>query len=1152
MIKNNFIHLHIRSNYSLIDGLIKIKNLIKKAKELNINSLALTDFNCLFGILKFYKLAYKFKIKPIIGADFYIKNINEEISQLTILASNNEGYKNLKLLITKIYKNGYNNILGPIINYNLLKKYRYGLIILSGGCFGDIGKFIIQKNYDQINYTLDFYQKYFSNNYYFEIIRTNRKNEENYINKIISIAENRNLPLVATNDVCFLNKNDYNAHKIRLNINNTNILNIKKYSNKQFLRSEEEMCKLFKDIPESLINSYEISKRCNVIIKFNKFFLPFINKNKKTYSKYLNILTKKKLEIKIKKILYNNIKNIIIRSNYYKRLNKELKIINKIKFSNYFLIVMEFIQWAKKNNIIVGPGRGSGTGSLVAFSLNIINIDPIKYNLIFERFLNPERITMPDFDIDFCVEKRDKVINHIKNIYGYKSVVQIITFGTLAAKAAIRDIGKILGYSYNFIDHIAKLIPIDLGITINKALISEPSFLKIYQENVEAKALIDISCKLEGIIKNVSKHAGGIVISPGKITNFTPLFYDENGKNPISQFDKIDIENIGLVKFDLLGLKTLTIIKFALKMINLNSKIKKKKNISKLSLKDKKSYNLLKNTNTTAVFQLESNGMKDLIRKIKPNCFNDIVALIALFRPGPLKSGMVQNYINRKNGKEKIFYPDIKLEHKFLKPILKSTYGIILYQEQVIEIAKILSGYNLGTADILLRAMKKKKKNIITEKKKFIINAIKNSINKKLSIKIFELLKKFSNYSFNKSHSVAYSIISYQTLWLKTHYPLEFMTSVMTSEMQNTKKLIILVNECKRMKLNILPPNINKSLYNFNIDKNKNIIWGIGAIKGIGETTAKYIIKLRNKNSKFKNFFNFCMLIDKNKINKRILEKLIFSGSFDFTKQNRSFLYYILNDIIKITEYYKKDIKIGQKNMFNLLDNITKEINIKYKKFINWPNQLILEKEYDTIGMYLSNHPIIQYIEEIKYYTGGILLKNLYLTKKNKIKIISGILVYYKIIYSKNNKYICICIIDDQTSKIEVIIFDNILKKYKNIIKKNNILIISGEIFFDNFKNIFKMKAYEIFNIDEIREKYITKLIIYININKINSKLLNYLYKILENNKGGKTPIWFYYKENDIILKLKCSKIWNIKINNLLLMKLREFFGYSNIKLSFI
>ncbi|WMC18760.1 MAG: DNA polymerase III subunit alpha [Enterobacteriaceae bacterium PSpicST2] len=1149
MYNKKFIHLHIHSNYSLVDSIIKINNLIKEAKKLNYNSLALTDINCFYGILKFYKFAYKFKIKPIIGTDFYIKNLNGKISQLTILASNNKGYKNLKLLITKIYEKGYNNLLGPIINYNLLKKYKNGLIILSGSCYGDIGQLILQKKYDQINYTLDFYQKFFLNKYYLEITRTNRKYEENYINKIISISKSRDLPIVATNDVCFLNKNDYKAHKIRLNVNN---LNIKKYSKYQFLRSEKEMCKLFKDIPEALINSVEISKSCNVVIKFKKHFIPFLINKKISSSKYLNIITKKKLEKKIKYIYYNNKKCIIKRSQYYKRLKKELKIINKVKFSNYFLIISKFVKWAKNKKILVGPGRGSGAGSLVAFLLNIIDINPVKYNLIFERFLNPERILMPDFDIDFCIEKRDKVINYVKSIYGYKSVAQIITFGTLTARAAIRDVGRILGYSYNFVDYIAKLVPTDLGITLNKALYSEPLFLKIYQENVEAKELIDMSLKLEGIIKNISKHAGGIVISPSKITNFTPLFFDSNGKNPMTQFDKTDIESIGLIKFDFLGLKTLTIIDSTLKLINLNSNIKKKINLSKLFLDDKKSYNLLKYANTVAIFQLESIGMKDLIRKIKPNCFNDIIDLIALFRPGPLKSGMVQNYINRKYGIEKIYYPDIKYEHKSLKPILKSTYGIILYQEQIIEITKILSEYTLGSADILLRSMNKKNnKNIITEKKKFVYGSIKKGINKKLSNKIFDLLYKFAGYGFNKSHSVAYSFISYQTLWLKTYYPSEFMACVMTAEMQNTKKLIILINECKRMKINILYPNINKSFYNFSVDGNKNIIWGIGAIKGIGKSSIDYIIKLRNKNLKFKDLFNFCMFTNIKKINKRILKKLIFSGAFDFTNQNRSFLKYTLNDIIKITEYYKKYIKIGQKSIFNLLNDTKILINNKYKNFIPLSKQLILEKERDALGLYLTDHPINQYIEEIKYYTGGILLKDLNLTIKNKIKVISGLLIYYKIICTKNNKYICICIIDDQTYRIEVILYNNIFKKNKNIIKKNNILIISGEIFFDNFKNNYKIIAYEIFNINKIREKYINKLIIFLNINKINNKLLCYLYKLFKTNKRGKTRICFYYKKNDLIIKLICNKIWNIKINNLLLNELREYFGYSNIKLSF-
>ncbi|WMC19561.1 MAG: DNA polymerase III subunit alpha [Enterobacteriaceae bacterium PC38] len=1149
MNKFKFVHLKIHSDYSIIDGLIKIKKLIKTAKKLNFNSLALTDLNGIYGIIKLYKYSYKYNIKPIIGVELNIKNKINNLSKLTILASNNIGYENLKLIITKVNKINYKNLIVPIVNYNILKKNNQGLILLSGGCSGDIGNLIINENYDKINYTLDFYQKYFNNNYYLEIMRTNRKNEENYINKVIKISENRNLPLVATNDVCFLNKNDYKAHKIKLNINNLNNVNTNEYSKNQFLRNKKDMCEIFKDIPESLINTIEISKRCNVFINFNKYFLPIFNIKKITQSEYLNIKTKKKIEKKIKNIFYNFKINIIKRCKYYKRINKELKIINKIKFSNYFLIVNEFIKWAKKKKITVGPGRGSGTSSLVAYSLNIIDIDPVEFNLIFERFLNPERIIMPDFDIDFCIEKRDIVIKHVKKMYGYNSVSQIITFGTLTARAAIRDVGRILGYSYNFVDRIAKLVPFDFGITLKKTFNIEPLFLKAYKENVEVKSLIDMACKLEGIIRNIGKHAGGIVISPNKITNFTPLFFDLNNKNSITQFDKDDIAKIGLIKFDFLGLKTLSIIDLAIKMININ--FKTKISISNLNFNDIKVFKTLKKANTTAIFQLESNGMKDLIRKIKPNCFNDIVALIALFRPGPLQSGMVQNYINRKHGKEKIAYPDIKYQHKCLKPILKSTYGIILYQEQVIEISKTFSNYNLGSADILLRAMSKKKpKDMINEKDNFQKGSISKGIKKELSIKIFNLLNKFVGYGFNKSHSVAYSIISYQTLWLKTYYPVEFMASFMTSEMQNTQKLINLLNECKQMKINILPPDINKSIYNFHVDKKKNIIWGMGAIKGIGESTIEHIIKTRKK-KKFKNLFDFCMRIKKKKINRRILEKLIFSGSFDFTKKNRSALYYILNDIIEITDYYLKYIKIGQINIFKLLNKLPNEIINKYKKFTPWVNQLILEKEYDALGLFLTKHPINQYIEEIKYYTGGSFLKNLCLTKKGEIKIISGLVVFYKIVCSKNGKYICIIILDDQTYRVEIILFNKIFEKYKKFIKKNNILIISGEIFLDNFKNIYKMNAYEIIDINNIRQKYINKLVIFLNVNNINNKLLSYLYKLFKKNQFGNTPIYFYYKKNNITFKLICNKYWNIKINNLILIKLREYFGYNNIKLSF-
>lgn len=1084
-----FVHLHVHSDYSIFDGLSKPEDLVKKAVSLKMMALAITDFSNLYGVIKFYNSSHKFGLKPIIGTTvkFISEFIKNDLVELTILVSNQEGYKNLIELISRAYQKGYVNNKFVTIEKKWLAELNNGLILLSGGCQGEIGKILLRSQLSSISSCLKFYETYFPASYYLELIRTGRKNEEKYLHLAVDLSYSKSIPVVATNDVCFLKKEDFEIHKIRISIHEGEILKNSKiqnnYSKHQFLKSEEEMSNLFSDIPEALVNSVEIAKRCNVFISSGKYFLPQFSTGEISVQNYLIIKAQQGLKKRLK-IYSSNIK--IDNKTYLKyknRLIMELDIINKMGFPGYFLIVMEFIQWAKNNNIPVGPGRGSGAGSLVAYVLNITEIDPLVFDLLFERFLNPERISLPDFDIDFCMEKRDKVIEHVSDMYGRNAVAQIITFGTMTAKAVIRDVGRVLGYPYGFINNLSKLVPLDPGITLNEAFSKNSELYNLYKNDEDIKKLIDISKKLEGVNRNVGKHAGGVVISPTKITDFCPLYCDENGNNPVTQFDKNDIEYVGLLKFDFLGLRTLTTISCTVDMINAKLLLDKKEiNINSISLDDKKCFDLLKECKTTAIFQLESHGMKDLIQRLKPDCFEDIIALLALFRPGPLQSGMVDNFINRKHGYEKIAYPDHNWQHILLKPVLESTYGIILYQEQVMKIAQILAGYTLGKADILRRAMSKKNlKDMAEQRKVFLEGSQKNGINIKLAIKIFDLLEKFAGYGFNKSHSVAYALVSYQTLWLKTYYPAEFIASTMNSDIDNIEKIIILVHEAFNMKLKIIPPNINLSKYEFYVDNFNNIIYGLGAIKGIGENSIKSIIEERDKNGCFYDLFDLCTRCDPNKINRRILEKLIMSGSFDSINKDRNYLLNLIENAIKAA---KEHLRIKNNRQASLFGIFKDELNIIKRNNLSRSSSIEKDQftnEYQVLGFYLTAHPINQYKEELKYYVNN--LKNSELKFNNKKKIVLGIIVSIKIKTTKNKNKIAILILDNYTSRSEVVVFKKVFNLFEHLIKLNEILIIKGMS--ESTQNS-KIIAYDIMNLMLVREKYVKELIIRLTENKIN------------------------------------------------------------------
>lgn len=1158
MAEPRFIHLNIHSDYSMIDGLAKTGPLVKKVASMNMPAMAITDFTNLCGLVKFYGSTHGAGVKPIVGADFLMESelLGDELASLTILARNNTGYQNLTLLISEAYQNGY-GAQGPTIQRDWLVNHKDGLIILSGGRKGDVGKFLLRGNSVLVDQALEFWQTHFPDSFYLELIRTGRQDEESYLHAAVQLATEKSLPVVATNDVRFISSEDFDAHEIRVAIHDGYTLadpkRPKLYSPQQYLRSEDEMCELFADIPEALQNSVEIAKRCNVTIRLGEYFLPQFPTGDMSTEDYLVKRSKEGLEERLAFLFPDPEVRAQRRPEYDERLDIELKVINQMGFPGYFLIVMEFIQWSKDNNVPVGPGRGSGAGSLVAYSLKITDLDPLEFDLLFERFLNPERVSMPDFDVDFCMEKRDRVIDHVAEMYGRDAVSQIITFGTMAAKAVIRDVGRVLGHPYGFVDRISKLVPPDPGMTLEKAFAAEPQLGEVYEADEEVRALIDMARILEGVTRNAGKHAGGVVIAPTKITDFAPLYCDPEGNNPVTQFDKNDVEYAGLVKFDFLGLRTLTIIDWALGMINPRNEKKGKPpvDIAAIPLDDQKSFDMLQRSETTAVFQLESRGMKDLIKRLRPDSFEDMIALVALFRPGPLQSGMVDNFIDRKHGREAISYPDVEWQHESLQPVLEPTYGIILYQEQVMQIAQVLAGYTLGGADMLRRAMgKKKPEEMAKQRSVFEEGAVKNGVDAELSMKIFDLVEKFAGYGFNKSHSAAYALVSYQTLWLKAHYPAEFMAAVMTADMDNTEKVVGLVDECWRMGLKVLPPDINSGLYHFHVNDEGEIVYGIGAIKGVGEGPIEAILEAR-KDGHFKDIFDLCARTDIKKLNRRVMEKLIMSGAFDRLGPHRAALMSSLEDALKAADQHAKAEATGQADMFGVLAEAPEQVERSYANIPKWQEEIILEGERETLGLYLTGHPINRYLKEIERYTHGLRLKDVNPTPRGQMTTVVGLVLASKVITTKRGNRIGVCTLDDRSGRLEIMLFSDALERYQHLLEQDRILIASGQVSFDDFSGGLKMVVRELLDISEAREKYARGLAISLTDRQIDEQLLHRLRGALEPHRSGTIPVHLYYQKDDARARMRFGATWRVTPTDTLLTDLRTLLGNEQVELEF-
>ena len=1157
MSEPRFIHLRVHSDFSMVDGLAKTKPIIKAAAAQGMPALALTDQMNFCGLVRFYSTAHEAGIKPIIGVDCWVLHplFPGETSRLLLLAADNTGYQNLTQLISKAYLRGH--VDGkPQLEHDWLAEHSSGIIVLSGGKDGPLGKALLKENPHSVRALVDFYQQHFAERFYLELIRTNRPDEERYLQKAVLLAEAEQLPVVATNEVVFLKPEDFAAHDIRVAIHDGFTLDDKRrpkhYSAEQYLRSSEEMAELFADLPEALENSVEIAKRCNVTIRLGEYFLPAFPTGGLSDADYLVLKSREGLEQRLLQLFPDEQIRAAKRGEYDERLQIELDVINQMGFPGYFLVVMEFIQWSKDNDIPVGPGRGSGAGSLVAYALKITDLDPLEFDLLFERFLNPERVSMPDFDVDFCMDRRDEVIDHVAELYGREAVSQIITFGTMAAKAVIRDVGRVLGHPYGFVDRISKLIPPTPGMTLEQAFKEEPRLPELYDSDEEVRDLIDMARRLEGVTRNAGKHAGGVVIAPTKITDFSPLYCDEHGQNPVTQFDKNDVEYAGLVKFDFLGLRTLTILQWAVNMANarLRKEGKPLVDINSIPLQDSKSYQMLMRADTTAVFQLESRGMKDLIRRLQPDCFEDMIALVALFRPGPLQSGMVDNFIDRKRGREEISYPDATWQHESLKPILEPTYGIILYQEQVMQIAQVLSGYSLGGADLLRRAMgKKKPEEMAKQRDTFRDGAVQNGIDPELAMKIFDLVEKFAGYGFNKSHSAAYALVSYQTLWMKAHYPAEFMAAVMSADMDNTDKIVTLVDECERMQLTLIPPDVNTGQYKFTVNEQGHIVYGIGAIKGVGEGPIEAIIEARNQHGSFSDLFDFCAKVDLKRLNKRVMEKLILSGAMDrlgpplakgqHAGPQRAILMANLEEAMRAAEQHAKAQAVGQDDLFGLLAADTDSNSSSYKLVPLWPDEIWLDGERETLGLYLTGHPINRYRDELKHYVNCRLVE-LQPTKKDQSIQVAGLVVSVRVMINKKGRRWAIVTLDDKSARLDVRFFPEQLESFEHLLQKDRILVVTGQVSFDDFNGGLTMSGRDVSEITAMREKSLKSLNITVQSQQIDQNYLQKLQDALAEYRAGTVPVYLWYQREEGQVRLQLGTAWWVTPADALLHQLKQ------------
>jgi len=1137
MKRSSFVHLHLHSQYSLLDGAIRFEDLFERARRLNMDSLALTDHGNMFGAIEFYQKAIQRGIKPILGCEIYVapnsrhekKPGGDKPYHLTLLAKNRAGYHHLAKLVSLAHLEGF--YYKPRVDKELLYQYREGLFALSGCMKGEIALSILNRDMTGALDTARQYREIFGERFFLEIQNNEVEGQEQINEGMAEIGGELGIPLVATNDCHYLRREDARAHDVLLCIQTGKTLadsqRMRFSSDEFYFKSAQEMESLFPRYPEALENTLRIADECNLELRFGEYKFPkFSAPEGKPLDVYLDELSRKGLLDRLAHIPEPHDK-------YRTRLEKELEIIRSMGFAGYFLIVADFINFAKGGGIPVGPGRGSAAGSLVAFALRITDIDPIRYGLLFERFLNPERISMPDVDVDFCMERRDEVIQYVTEKYGKDNVAQIITFGKMQAKAVVRDVGRALDMPYSEVDRIAKLIPNTLNITLRQALDQEPALQELQEKDERVRNLISIALSLEGLTRHASTHAAGVVISNRPLSESLPLYRGQNGE-VITQYSMKDVEKIGLIKFDFLGLKTLTVIRKAEEMVRTAKD--PGFNLESIDLSDSGTYQLLSSGATNGVFQLESAGMKELLVKLKPEAFEDVIALVALYRPGPLGSGMVDDFIKRKHGQEPVEYVLPELQE-----VLGETYGVIVYQEQVMKIATLLADFSLGDSDVLRRAMGKKiSAEMEQQRERFLEGARNKRINPEMAERIFELMAKFAEYGFNKSHSAAYALIAFQTAYLKAHYPVEFMASLLTSEVDTTDKIVKYIAECRDMGIEVLPPDVNESWRDFTIVDDR-IRFGLAAIKNVGTGSIESILAERERGGAYRSLFDFCRRVDLRRVNKRVLESLIKSGAFDFTKASRAQMILALDDAVDRAQSFQKARESKQLGIFAQSEEENPEGSEQkdLPEVEEWPENQLLAFEKEAVGFYITSHPLARFEKEIKLHTHEDTMS--ILTKHNGSEVtICGVASSVKEIQTRKGDRMAFLSLEDMKGFVEVILFPDVFQASLPYLRGDDPLVVRGVL--DMEEENPKIKAAEVLPLSRSSEAPVSKVHLILKSPGIARDQLVELKRILLENKGDRAAVLHLIVPNqgETIIRLPIK----VDPSSALLASLEAAFGY--------
>ena len=1177
-----FVHLHVHSEYSLRDSTARLPekpeygdpkkaaraNLVSRAVELQLPALALTDLSNVFGLVKFYRASEKMGIKPIAGADVFIAG-SDAPSRLTLLCQDRHGYAALSRLISRAHLEGHRGD-HVVIRPEWLYADAQGLCLLAGRD-SHVGRLARDGQSDAAERALAELQRHFGDRLYLELTRTGRAHEEAFNAAALELAARRDLPLLASNDVRFLERADFDAHEARTCIASSHVLHDprrpREYSAEQYLKSEEEMCALFADLPEALENSVELARRCNIELEFGKNYLPaFPVPADHTVETWLRQQARDGLNARLAAQAPAAGKNA---ADYAHRLEVELDVIVRMDFPGYFLIVADFIRWAKDNGIPVGPGRGSGAGSLVAWALGITDLDPLRYELLFERFLNPERVSMPDFDIDFCMERRDEVIAYVARKYGHDRVSQIITYGTMAAKAVIRDAGRVLGMPHGQVDRIAKMIPLrpadplslDDALGRSEAAKKDPErvvaeFRDAYGADEEIRDLVDLACKLEDLVRNAGKHAGGVVIAPGPLTDFTALFAEQGSHGAVTQFDKDDIEAVGLVKFDFLGLRTLTIIDWAVKAINavLAAQGKPPLDIARIPLDDPEVFELFRQARTVAIFQFESRGMQQLLREAKPDRFGDLIALNALFRPGPME--LIPSFCARKHGKEIIEYPDPRVE-----AVLKETYGIMVYQEQVMQMAQIVGGYSLGGADLLRRAMGKKKvEEMVKHRAIFREGAARNGLDERKADAIFDLMEKFAGYGFNKSHAAAYSLVAYQTAWLKTHHPAQFMAATLSADMDSTDKLVGLLHDARGSGLAILPPHVNHSQFRFEALDGRQIRYGLGAVKGVGQGACEAIVAERERGGPYRDLLDFCTRVNAAGMNRRTLEALINAGAMDGLASNRASLLLQLPEASKAAEQSQREREAGQASLFGAAPDAsarTASARIELPETHAAPLEAVLAGELASLGHYLSGHPLDPHRAELRALTDGATLANLEALwragrpqrgeqrfRSETTVILAGMIGPIR----RRGDSQAFVRLEDGLGQLEVAFFGEAFTDNAALLGSGRIILVEGGLREDEFSGGFSLRASRVWDYAQLCAQQARRLALTVDLRHPGA--LPRVEQELAACRPGTTPIRLRMRLPGCCGELDIDGAQAVRIEPALLGKLRALPGVSEVEVS--